>query len=173
MPLKPPEPGFEYVHRKEDGDSLCMGVHNFNLILLAPMPAEVQVQQMLCDPRMHWSQAHLWSLSLATCLAWIKSITFHNCGQNLSCSEFIFWVDILPTMSVHMNHEPIQKKSPSGINIFLTLLLLLLVVFTKRTPTNFVVILIHLAQKPFWASNRCSIGARNTDFFLFEDIPKN
>lgn len=47
--------------QKENGGSLCMGMHNFNLILLVPMPAEVQVQQMLCDPRMHWSQAHLWS----------------------------------------------------------------------------------------------------------------
>lgn len=73
VPLKPPELGFEYVYGKDDGDSLCMGMHNFNWISLAALPAEVQVQQMLCDPRMHWSQAHLWSLSLATCLAEIKS----------------------------------------------------------------------------------------------------
>lgn len=44
---------FEYVHRREDGDCLPMGMHNFNLISLAPMPAEMQVQQMLCDPGMH------------------------------------------------------------------------------------------------------------------------
>lgn len=93
---------FEYVHKREDGDCLSRGMHNFNSISLAPVPAEVQVQQMLCDPRMHGSQAHLCSLSLATHLAQIKSIMFHNCGQKLSCSEFIFWVDILPT-SAHMN----------------------------------------------------------------------
>lgn len=149
MPLKPPELGFEYVHRKEDGDSLCMGMHNFNLISLAPLPAEVQVQQMLCDPRMHWSQAHLWSLSSATCLAWIKSIMFHNCGQKLSCSEFIFWIDICL-------HQSTGIMNPYKGKLFQTLLFswhyyyyIISCFYKKKPPANFMVILIHWLTSPF------------------------